>query len=241
MKFPSSEENGAAFQPGGGLSMMACLVTRSSRLFLFLSILVLLSGCRSGSSDDNTQPENITGDAILDVQLMDGGHDGTPPAPPAGYTLLDIDLNEGTGGNYIWLCYKMGKADGSDGEPVGKIYTVDEYDHEQPRGGTKLPVDLNNNDYATGGHGPLWLYFTRSSWPVARCIVVYNATEGIMKYAPPEAEGKYDIVWVQELLPDTLDAPVEDLPPHAQDLNEGQSFPYLGYYSDYIYIGYGKD
>jgi hypothetical protein len=211
-----------------------------------LVILMLFVGCSGDGSDGEdvaaveTAPTNITGDAILDLYVIDGGYNSMPPEPLVGYKLLDIDLNEGTGGNYIWLYYKMGKADGSEGEPVSKIYTVDEYDGETPQGGTKLPVNLNHNDYVTGGHEPLWLYYMKSSWPVARCIVVYNATTGEMVYGPPEAEGEYEIVWVEELLPDEWKTPYEDLPPDAQDLNEGQSFPPL-YISDYIYIGYGKD
>ena len=151
-------------------------------LGVFLVILMLCVGCSGGGSDDGdvganeVAPDTIAGDAILDLYVVDGGHDGTPPDPSAGYTLLDIDLNEGTGGNYIWLYYKMGKADGSEGEPVSRIYTVDEYDGETPQGGTKLPVNLNHCDNVTGGHEPLWLYYMRSSWPVARCRAIKPST-----------------------------------------------------------------
>ena len=169
---------------------------------------------------------------------MRGG--GTPPDPPAGYTLLDIDLNEGTGGNYIWLYYKVGKADGSEEEPISKIYTVDEYDGETPHGGTKLPVNLNENAYGGSTHEPLWLYYLKSNWPVAPCVVVDNKTKGVRKYGPSEAEGKYQIIWVEELLPDNWKTPYPDLPSNAQDLNEGESLPPL-FISDYIYIGYCKD
>ncbi|MGC9324177.1 MAG: hypothetical protein ACP5G0_05430 [Desulfomonilia bacterium] len=206
----------------------------------FCLLQISCGGDSGGGNEDESPPPDITGDAILDLYLVDGGHTSTPPAPLAGYTLLDIDLNEGTGGNYIWLYYKMGEADGSEGVPVSKIYTVDEYDGETSQGGTKLPVNLNENEYTTGGHEPLWLYYTRSSWPVARCIVVYNATNGVKKYGPPEAEGKYEIVWVEELSPDEWKTPYADIPPDAQDLNEGESIP-LYFISDYIYIGYGKD
>jgi len=43
--------------------------------------------------------------------------------------------------------------------------------------------------------------------------VVDNRTKGKRAYGPPEAEGKYQVVWVEELLPDTLKAPYPDLPP----------------------------
>jgi hypothetical protein len=60
-------------------------------------------------------------------------------------------------------------------------------------------------------------------------------------YAPLEAEGQYQVVWVEQLTPGTCTSPYtsEGIPPHAQDLNEGESS--LFYVSDYIYIGYCKD
>jgi hypothetical protein len=46
--------------------------------------------------------------------------------------LLPIDLNDGTGGHYIWLYYRMGRADGLEGTPIGEVYTVNEVDGETP-------------------------------------------------------------------------------------------------------------
>ncbi|MBI5717030.1 MAG: hypothetical protein HZC37_05000 [Burkholderiales bacterium] len=187
-----------------------------------------------------TPPANITGDAVLEIQIVDGGRNSTPPAPPAGFRLLDIDLNEGTGGNYIWLYYRTGKADGSEGQPVSRIYTVDEHDNETPQGGVKLPVNLNENAYEGGVPKLLWLYMVKGNWPVARCVVVDNRTKGKRVYGPPEAASKYQIEWVRELLPDQWGPPYSDLPSDVQDLNEGESFPPF-LISDYIYIGYCKD
>ena len=181
---------------------------------------------------------------MLEIQLVDGGGNSTPPAPPAGFRLLDIDLNEGSGGSYVWLYYRTGKADGSEGQPVSRIYTVDEHDGEAPQGGVKLPVDLNAGSHIVGGV-PLWLYVVQAERPVARCIVVDNRgigsnSTGKRVYAPPEAAGKYQIEWVRELNPDNLSQPFADLPFDAQDLNEGESFlPF--FVSDYIYIGYCRD
>ena len=40
--------------------------------------------------------------------------------PPSGYTKIDVDLNKGAGGKYIYLCYKSGdKADAITGLQVG--------------------------------------------------------------------------------------------------------------------------
>jgi hypothetical protein len=229
------------------------------RSFLLLNLVplafffcLLQIGC-GGDGDDSgngtPRPASITGNAILDLQLADSG---TPPPPaPAGYTLLNVDLNSGTGGDYIWLYYKVGKADGSEGQPISKIYTVDEAPAdslcgggvETPQGGTQLPVNLNAG--SPKGRAPLWLYYTKSDWPVARCIVVdsrkADGSNHVRMYAPPEAEGQYQVVWVEQLTPGTCTSPYtsEGIPPHAQDLNEGESS--LFYVSDYIYIGYCKD
>ena len=210
--------------------------------FLLLSAAFFLPACGGGGGDDNPMPPpNLEGSAITGIEVVDGGLNSTPPAANPGYTLLDIDLNDGTGGDYIWLYYKVGPADGSEGTPIGEIYTVDEFDGETPtKGGTKIPVNLNAGP--TIGHDPLWLYYINSSWPVARCVVVANETKKITKYGPPEAEGKYPVVWVKELLPDDLKTPETfPEPPDAQDLNEGESMPLLGFLSDYIYIGYCVD
>jgi hypothetical protein len=118
---------------------------------LALVFCLLQIGC-GGDGDGESSPANITGDAILGLQVIDGGRSSMPPTPPTGYTLLNIDLNEGTGGNYIWLYYKVGKVEGSEGEPISKIYTVDEYDKETPQGGVKLPVNLNENAYGGSTH-----------------------------------------------------------------------------------------
>ena len=209
--------------------------------FLLLSAAFFLPACGGGGGDDNPMPPpNLEGSAITGIEVVDGGLNSTPPAANPGYTLLDIDLNDGTGGDYIWLYYKVGPADGSEGTPIGEIYTVDEFDHETPtKGGTKIPVNLNAGP--TIGHDPLWLYYINSSWPVARCVVVANETKKITKYGPPEAEGKYPVVWVKELLPDDSKTPSEfPEPADAQDLNEGESFPPF-FISDWIFIGYCVD
>ena len=119
-----------------------------SNLFILAFVFCLIQfGCGGGGGTASPRPllpPTSRAMRCLELQVVDGGPvegGGTPPAPPAGYTLLDIDLNEGTGGNYIWLYYKVGKADGSEGEPVSKIYTVDEYDGETSQGGcARLPV-----------------------------------------------------------------------------------------------------
>lgn len=204
---------------------------------------LLQGGCGGGGGgDDAAPPAPLTGEAILEIRLVDGGHRSTPPAAPPGFRLLDIDLNEGTGGNYIWLYYRTGKADGSEGQPLSRIYTVDEHDREAPQGGVKLPVNLNANEYVVqGGRGPLWLYAVNGDSPAVRCIVVDNRTDQLRVYGPPEAAGRYRIEWVRELSSDGWSPPYDDLPRDVQDLNEGESSIFPPVYSDYIFIGVCRD
>ncbi len=235
---------------------------RIGYLFSLLACVFMLTTCGgdgdnsgNGGTSPTPRPANITGNAILDLQVVDGGPasgSGTPPPAPAGFTLLNVDLNSGTGGNYIWLYYKVGKAGGSQGQPISKIYTVDEAPAdslcgggvETAQGGTRLPVNLNQG--SPKGREPLWLYYEKSDWPVARCIVVdarkADGSNHVRMYAPPEAAGQYQVVWVEQLTPGTCTSPFtsEGIPPHAQDLNEGEA-PAPFVLSDYIYIGYCKD
>jgi hypothetical protein len=178
-------------------------------------------------------PDKV-GHAFLDIYLSDGGWNGTPSPPAAGYVLLPYDLNHGSGGHYIWLYYKMGRANGADGTPIGAIYTVNQGDGERPvHGGTGLPVNLNAGPIV--GH-ELWLYTLPATRTVMRCIALANPTDGSGLHAPPETAGVYPIHWVEELIPDSLKTPFPSYPPDVQDLNEGE-----GAWTDYLYIGYGAD
>lgn len=220
---------------------------RKRRLFVALSIIIIqfvIVSCGDGGdgSDPNSSSDSNTGVAIIGLTVIDGGDalsGGTPPPEPEGYTLLPIDLNEGTGGHYVWLYYKMGLADGSQGDPIGEIYTVAEYDGETPisEDDTKLSVNLNG-EVSTN---PLWLYYSTSRGPVVRCIVVANETEGKTVYGPPEAAGKYNVIWVEELDPDSWKTPSDyPQPPDAQDLNEVYNIGFIKV-TNWIFIGYCVD
>jgi hypothetical protein len=211
-----------------GISRVKCV----SLFLLSLFILVLAAGCRSGGDDDsNPKPEDIEGAAVLGIYLADSGYTAVPPTPEEGYSLVNMDLNGDTGGHYIWLYYRVGAADGSEGMPLSSIYTVMPGQGETSHGGTMLDVNLNAGAAMNEvGCEELYLWYKRSDWPVVRCIVVYNLSSGVTLYAPPEGEDMYnsgaiDIVWVHEQSADD-----------RQDLNEGE-----GFYSDYTYIGYGVD
>ena len=181
-------------------------------------------------------PEN-TGEAtqaITGLTVIEGNLIGsTPPTAPPGYTLLPIDLNDGTYRNDVWLYYKLGRSDGLEGTPIGKIYTVHKSEGETPLNASDIEIPVNLN--GTGAvNNILWLYYSRATaGPVVRSVVVANETGGHTEYGPPSAQGQYTITWVEELDPDTLIHSYAQ-PLNAQDLNEGD----LG---DWIFLGYGVD
>ncbi|MBN1441947.1 MAG: hypothetical protein JXA90_04515 [Planctomycetes bacterium] len=218
-------------------------------LSLVVGLGLLVHGC-DGDDGPSLPPPNLAGTAILDLKLLEAPADLLNlTAPPAdaypGYTPVYMDLNEGTGGNYVWLYYKLGPADGSEGTPLGEIYTVDETDGEKPKSkdDTVLPNNLNSGSVVEGNR--IFLAFKSSDWPVVRGIAVANIDSSdnstMIQYAPPNVEGKYPVVWVQERKNDgwstSMPGPWE---PSPQDLNEGTSFA-LFYVTDYNYIGYCVD
>ncbi len=160
----------------------------------------------------------------LDVQNTYGSSN---PAPELsnGYKLLNRDLNIGAGGDFIWIYYKLGPDDGSEGEPITGIYTVNTNNGEtNPTGGTLIPVDLNDG---AGGDYIYLGYFTGTDDPIIRSIAINNRAEktstGDFVYSEGGESSYY--FWV------TQQTTVK-----MQDLNEsaGGHFVYLGYSHDFI-------
>lgn len=73
---------------------------------------------------------------------------------PSGYTMIDIDLNKGVAGNFIYLCYTTDPAKArekdKDGLPIRSICVIssDDPNIPAPYGFTRIEVDLN---YGAGG------------------------------------------------------------------------------------------
>lgn len=215
---------------------------------LLLGAGLMIHGC---SDDDGPppRPSDLGGMAILDLKLHEAppdilNLDSPPPDQYPGYTPMYMDLNEGTGGYYVWAYYQLGAADGSEGTPLREIYTVDETEGEKAKSknDTVLPNNLNSGSIVTGN--VIHLAFRHGNWPVVRGIAVANIDTSddttMIQYAPPNVEGRYPVVWVQERKSDgwrsVKPGPWE---PNPQDLNEGTSS--LIHITDYIYIGYCVD
>ena len=73
---------------------------------------------------------------------------------PPGYTMLDVDLNKGVAGNFIYLCYTTDPAKArekdKDGLPIRSVCVIssDDPNIPAPYGFTRIDVDLN---YGAGG------------------------------------------------------------------------------------------
>jgi hypothetical protein len=91
-------------------------------------------------------------DAITELTVIYGGSSGIQC--PTSFTKYGVDLNQGAGGDFIYLCYKRGI-----GAPVTGIGVSLSRDpvSQAPDGWTLVPVDLNRN----AGGFYAYLYYTK--------------------------------------------------------------------------------
>jgi hypothetical protein len=158
-------------------------------------------------------PEVGTALVGLRVEYTSGS---SPPVVVDGYRRLPVDLNAGSGGGFVWVYYKLGKDDGSDGVPIGRIYTVDPSNGETNGPGGPCAVDhagacidLNKS---VGGDFIYLHYLTDAANPI-RAIVVQSGSS--LFWGPAEAGNLYDrdsdVKWCTHM----------NDPLRRQDLNEG--------------------
>jgi hypothetical protein len=171
-------------------------------------------------------PEIGTALTGLRVEYTSGSN---PPVIVDGHRRLPVDLNQGSGGGFIWVYYKLGADDGSDGTPIGHIYTVDTSNGESNTPGGPCAVDYagycRDLNQSVGGDYIYLHYLLDASNPI-RAIVV--KADGVYHWAPAEAANQYnpdlDVEWCTHM----------GNPLVLQDLNEGAG-------GAYIYIGAVKD
>lgn len=119
---------------------------------------------------------------VTDIAILDSG--STPYIyPPAGYYRVPVDLNQGVGGDYIFLAYLIGNA----AQPITGLYVSSQGGPgAQPPAGyvTASPeTDLNK------GVGGRYLYLCYTTDPaVGQPITNLNVVAGSSKN-PPVPDG----------------------------------------------------
>ncbi|WP_298769201.1 MAC/perforin domain-containing protein [uncultured Shewanella sp.] len=108
--------------------------------------------CYHKVSADGLRTDNPK--CITDIQIIMGER----TQPPVGFTKLDVDLNKGSGGEYIFLCYK--KAPFVDSMAIKDLDVISgaRPDLNAPLGFIKLDQDLNKG---SGGDYIYLCYSTR--------------------------------------------------------------------------------
>lgn len=150
---------------------------------------------------------------ITDIVFVTGSSAWNARAKtPAGYTLIDVDLNEDAGGDFIFLCYKLG-------DDINDAYTdfFMEYVNKSRTAGsarishnsnnvsfTRIPTDLNKGS----GGDYIYLFTTKAQTlpPIKAIDVSFNSSND----ASPDWNNVY---WLNSQNP--------------ADLNKGSSGKYI--------------
>ncbi|MBM7408410.1 MAC/perforin domain-containing protein [Methanococcus maripaludis] len=102
---------------------------------------------------------------ITDLSVIESDKGGA--APPYGFKKVDMDLNKGAGGKYIYLCYKEGLDTTT---PITDIKVLNGKHAKAPQGYTKINVDLNHK----AGGKYIYLAYSRqtNNDPIRSVVVV---------------------------------------------------------------------
>jgi hypothetical protein len=134
--------------------------SRSLTLILAIAPFLLLAPATAAAQD-----------CISEITVIYGGNSGIQP--PAGYTKINVDLNQGAGGDYIYVCYKKGV-----GAPItGLAVTLGNAPPPAPVGYTRINVDLNRN----AGGDYIWLWYTKDP----ACATIHNLHVLVNSTTPP--------------------------------------------------------
>ncbi|MCL1125845.1 MAC/perforin domain-containing protein [Shewanella surugensis] len=107
--------------------------------------------CYHKVSADGARTDNS--DCISDIQIIMGEH----TQPSVGFTKLDVDLNRGSGGEYIYLCYKKSAFIDAIAIKDLDVISGSNPDLPAPFGFSRLEHDLNK------GSGGDYIYLCYSS------------------------------------------------------------------------------
>ncbi|MBB6497796.1 MAC/perforin domain-containing protein [Methanococcus maripaludis] len=111
---------------------------------------------------------------ITDLSVIESDKGGA--APPYGFKKVDMDLNKGAGGKYIYLCYKEGLDTTT---PITDIVVLHGKNADAPNGYTKINVDLNHK---AGGKYIYFAYSRQTNKDPIRSVVVVKGKNANAPY-----------------------------------------------------------
>ena len=168
-------------------------MTKKFSAFVILLMAFSFSLAASGARTQQDEPASAPESYIRDVKLIGGNSSEVSSlkakARKEGWTVIESDLNAGTRGDIIYLCYKTGTGGNcitdlylsSRSNPVsgsltvgGRSYTLCPYE-----GGshfTGIKGDLNSN----AGGDDIHIYYTQDSFGDGRRVtgIWFNASSG---------------------------------------------------------------
>lgn len=156
-------------------------------------------------------------ECIVDLQVLRADRwDDLPTTLEGGFKRMHHDLNEGAGGDFIALYYKLGYSN-HPGGPINKVYTQNPSDGEGMSDGHFINVDLNDG---AGGDYIYLIYQRGTDHPITGIVIEDGGNAWYSDGCGPTNT----FYWVMQ----------QNEPAQRQDLNEGAG-------GNYIYLGYTYD
>jgi hypothetical protein len=126
---------------------------------------------------------DLFGPLLAELQVIHGETSGV--TPPGGFKKIDVDLNKGAGGEFMYLCcQQMSKVDmeAKSVKPITDVAIVFGENAAAPAGYTKLGVDLNKS---VGGDF-IYLCYRRGAFENAiRGLIIVHGNDGSVMPAKP--------------------------------------------------------
>jgi len=122
---------------------------------------------------------------IVDIKLYDLGSGYTGPNPTAdGYYLIPQDLNEGAGGNFIYVLFKYGWDGDTNPAPITGVRIVNTALGDVPLPGDIQPAGFCDLNHGAGGDD-IFLYFSRGGPNSIRGIATADTTDNRYYFSVP--------------------------------------------------------
>lgn len=141
---------------------------------------------------------------IVDIKLYDLGSAYAGPNPTAdGYYLIPQDLNEGAGGDFIYVLFKYGWDTDTDPAPITGMRVVN-----ASMGDVALPGDIKPAGFCDLNRGAggdyIYLYFSRGGPNALRSIATKDTDHARYYYSVPsgivQADGGRAYAWIDREL-----------------------------------------